>query len=620
MKPVLTNSQVISSLYVGKKWLNPQISFSLLNLNEPQLIAARRAIGQWDELIAPSFIEYSSGFTDIEVLNSRDAAYAHAYYPGPNQIDGSVVLNGFVYGADTGENNLAAPTLGQWGYLTLLHELGHALGLKHPGNYDAFMGADATGYNQFATHFQDSIQFSVMSYFYAENTGANHRGFRPQTPMIDDILAIQAVYGADLTTRVGNTTYGFNSSGADPMIFDFSFNRNPVIAVYDAGGIDTLDVSGWFTSANINLNPGTFSDANGMLKNISIARNTVIENAITGAGFDTITGNSAPNFIRSGAGDDRIFGNGGTDILTAETGNDYVSGGSGNDTIYGDEGNDTLFGSSGDDRVFGGSDNDSVSGGDGNDYLSGGSGVDKVYGGNGLDTLLGGSGNDSLWGGADADRIYGSSGNDSLWGGLGDDRLYGEEWSDRLYGEDGNDLLFGGTGNDFLRGGNGDDRLHGDTGSDNLQGEEGNDTLYGGDGNDRVWGGNGADLLYGGAGNDYLSGDAGRDTLYGGAGQDVFYLSGPSMSSEADLIRDFRAGDKLSLSVFKQAMAYTGTDIFADGLVSFGAAASFALSTTGEMVTSIFADINGSSLGGHIMIAEVVHLQSFTLSTNDFII
>ena len=619
MKPALSNSQVITSLFYGTQWYNSQISFSLPGLNEAQIIAARRALNSWDELIFPNLVEFSGGITDIEIYNSQSAGYALAYYPGPNAIDGTVLINGIDYGAGTGENNLASPTLGQWGYLSLVHEIGHAFGLKHPSSYDSRSGADPTKYQQFAGHFQDSIQYTVMSYFFAENTGAQWYGVRPQTPMIDDIMTMQAIYGADLTTRVGNSRYGFNSQGVDPTIYDFSVNTRPVLAIYDAGGIDTLDVSGWFYSANINLYPGTFSDANGYLKNLSIARNTIIENATTGAGADTITGNSVANLLQSGFGNDRLFGNGGHDTILADAGDDYASGGSGNDSILGGDGNDTLFGSSGDDRVFGGSGNDYVSGSDGNDYLRGGSGNDKLYGSTGSDLLIADSGNDSLWGGDGADRLYGGSGTDSLRGGAGDDRIYGDDWSDSLYGEDGNDTLFGGTSNDLLRGGNGDDRLLGDTGSDDLRGEEGNDILYGGDGNDRVWGGNGADLLYGGAGNDYLSGDAGRDTLYGGAGQDVFYLSGPSMSSEADLIRDFRAGDKLSLSFVKQALAYTGTDILADGLVSFGAAASFALSTTGEMVTSIFADINGSSLGGHIMIAEVVHLEDYTVTTASFL-
>lgn len=656
MKTFYSDAQVISSLYVGKKWFNPQISFRLLNLNEPQILATRKAIGQWDELIAPSFVEYSGGVTDVEVLNGYEAAYAHAYYPGPNPIDGSVVLNGYVYGESTGENNLAAPALGQWGYLTLIHELGHAIGLKHPGAYDAYTGANPSTYEAHANHFQDSIQYSVMSYFYAEYTGAQWNNVRPQTPMINDILAIQSVYGADLTTRAGNTVYGFNSSGVDPSIFDFSFNRNPVIAIYDAGGIDTLDVSGWFTSSNIDLNPGTYSDANGMLKNISIARNTVIENVISGMGADTITGNSASNMVRAGFGNDSILGNRGNDTLMGEAGNDYVSGGMGDDSVLGGEGDDILFGSSGndsvfgelgndvlsgstgldmlsggegDDRLLGGDDNDTLFGGSGNDNLRGdagndsvlaGDGNDTLLGGDGVDRLYGGSGNDSLRGDAGNDLLYGESGSDILRGGLGNDKLYGGSWVDSLYGDEGNDFLYGGDSNDLLRGGNGNDRVYGEAGIDALYGDGGNDLLSGGEGNDLIRGGDGSDTLYGGAGNDKLNGDAGRDILYGGSGQDIFYLSGPSMSSEADLIRDFRAGDKLGLSFVKQAMSYKGTDILADQIVSFGASIAYELSSTGEMLTKIFADINGASLGGHIMIAEIVHLPTFNLSATDFIV
>jgi hypothetical protein len=107
-----------------------------------------------------------------------------------------------------------------------------------------------------------------MSYFNAEFSGGGHIDWNRvnwvygQTPLLHDIATAQKMYGADLTTRTGNTVYGFNST-AERDVFDFTKNNMPVISIYDAGGEDTLDFSGWNTSSKIDLNPGAFSSGGG---------------------------------------------------------------------------------------------------------------------------------------------------------------------------------------------------------------------------------------------------------------------------------------------------------------------------------------------------------------------
>jgi serralysin len=196
-----------------------------------------------------------------------------------------------------------------------------------------------------------------MSYFNSGNTGAF--GFvnwatggyyqTPQTPMIHDIAAAQALYGADTTTRTGNTVYGFNST-ADRAVYDFSLNKNPYLSIYDAGGNDTLDLSG-FTGGRITLDlrPGAFStgynyeskavlDAalgisltqaqwnalyDGQLgsnpgflsENIGIAYNTIIENGRTGNGNDVLMGNDVGNRLDGGKGNDVFTGGLGNDVF-----------------------------------------------------------------------------------------------------------------------------------------------------------------------------------------------------------------------------------------------------------------------------------------------------------------
>ena len=212
--------------------------------------------------------------------------------------------------------------------MTILHEIGHALGLSHPGSYN---GGSPTYANN-AEYAQDTHQWTVMSYFNASYTGADWNGGSgwqyAQTPMVHDVLTLQAIYGADTNTRADNTTYGFNSN-AGHSVFNFAQNQSPVLTIYDAGGLDTLDLSGFSQRAVINLQPGTYSSAGGttssMTYNIGIASNTWIENAIGGSGNDTIYGNDLANIINGLAGDDHLYDS---------VGNDQYHGGSGTDWVY----------------------------------------------------------------------------------------------------------------------------------------------------------------------------------------------------------------------------------------------------------------------------------------------
>src|SRR5690606_3254972 len=104
----------------------------------------------------------------------------------------------------------------------------------------------------------------------------------------------------------GDTVYGFNSNitGSAAAIFDFDVNDNPVLSIYDSGGIDTLDLSGYSTRCNISLVAGSYSDCNEMTFNIGIAYSATIENAVGGSQSDTITGNGVSNILTGGRGND----------------------------------------------------------------------------------------------------------------------------------------------------------------------------------------------------------------------------------------------------------------------------------------------------------------------------
>jgi serralysin len=558
-----------------------------------QQAAARLAMALWDDLIAPSFVEAQNGDTaDIKFSNTTNSGFAHAYTPGvagdegsqTARIQGSLWFNP-QYDHTWQSNDLVTPQIGDVGFETYLHELGHALGLGHSGNYNGSNSAygDASSGWLYA---EDTNQYTVMSYFHAENTGANWgtdntwSGYIwnnfAQTPMVYDILAIQTLYGADYTTRAGDTVYGFNANtGGD--IYDFSVNSAPILTIWDGDGTDTIDLTGWASNSILSLVAGAYSSVNGMTQNFAIAYDVDIENAELGSGHDTVTGNDLANFIAGNGGDDMLFGHAGndglyggsgTDELHGGAGLDWLYGGTGIDWLYGGDDTDALFGEDDGDIIYGGAGGDSLDGGFGNDELFGEAGVDWLYGSFGDDVLSGGSegdalfgqegqdtlngdagddsldggaGNDTLNGGAGVDWLFGGDDNDTLNGGSETDALFGEAGLDALHGGDGGDSLDGGSEDDSLFGDAGDDWLFGGTGNDLLDGGTGSDVLFGNDGADLLRGGGDGDSLDGGAGNDILDGGAGVDVLYGDAGADIFFVF--SASEGGDVIRDFSTGE-----------------------------------------------------------------------------
>ncbi|MBX7459196.1 M10 family metallopeptidase C-terminal domain-containing protein [Qipengyuania sp. 1NDH17] len=513
------------------------ITVDITTLNATEQSLAREALLLWGDVIGITFQEVGSN-AEITFTNNLEGAYSLSSRSGTRIISSDVNINSSWIPANSDFNSYA--------FQTYLHEIGHALGLGHAGNYNG----DASYANE-ALYLNDGWPYTVMSYFDVnDNTYLSQEGFSfayVGSPMMADVAAMIDLYGASTTTRLGSTVYGFNST-SDRAIHDA--NQYPTVAytIVDSGGaFDELDYSGFSQDQLIDLREESFSNIGGLVGNVSIARGTVIEWARAGSGADTVYGNAADNLLQ---------GNGGDDYLSGFDGNDQISGNAGNDIIYGGVGEDKLYGNDNNDEIRGGLNNDEMHGGNGDDTLYGSNGYDSIYGGLGNDTAAGGNGNDTLFGedGNDwlngnlgKDFIRGGAGNDNILGGEGGDRLFGDDGDDTMDGEDGTDEMFGGLGQDTMQGGLGNDVIEGEGGNDFLYGEGGDDVMLGGAGWDKLFGSEGADELSGGNGGDLLSGGFGVDILTGGSGPDTFEME---MFGDANMniITDFdTAEDSISL-------------------------------------------------------------------------
>ena len=466
-------------------------------------------------------------------------------------------------------------------FYVILHETMHALGFPHPGQYNNVGGAQIT-YAQNAQYAQDTHQYTVLSYFGAPETGGDFKGAFASTLMLHDVAALQAVYGPNMGARTGDTTYGFGSN-AGRSVYDFAVNPRPVMSIWDAGGIDTINLSGFAQAARLDLNAGAFSDVAGMIANFSIAFGVVIENAVGGAQADVITGNGAANHVLAGAGDDRVEGRAGDDVLLGNQGSDTLDGGEGNDALYG------------------GRDNDQVTGCVGADFVQGDFGDDTVLGGAGADVLSGGHDQDRIEGGEDRDLVFGGDGDDTLDGGAAADFVAGDHGRDLITNAGGVDLIFGGAGDDTIRAG---------ADGDALLGNQDNDLLTGGAGVDTLWGGQGQDTLDGGGGDDWIYGDRGADVLTGGGGRDRFMFA--ATDAGVDRITDFNpADDLIDVSGID---ANTGADgdqafVLADAFTGQAGQAVLAYDA-GANLTTLSLDVNGDAAADLIVQISGAHTVS----------
>ena len=394
------------------------LTVNITALTEAGQQYARWALEAWSYVSGINFEFVDHNEVDISFDDSRDTN------TGASSVLFGSILRSHV-NIESGSRDVTA-TLDDLTLYIYLHEIGHALGLGHPGPYN--------GYNSvFGIHnnfLLDSSQATVMSYFgWNQNTYVLYESSisSPVTPMIADILAIHELYGAPTNINVGDTVYGFQSDAGSYLdaIFELlaagSLSEPIGLALYDNGGNDTLDLRTDTADQRVDLRPEGISDVYGWRGNLIIARDTLIENFIAGYGNDLVIGNVAGNILKGGDGNDVLQGNEGDDVL---------EGGAGADRLEGGPGMDWVSYQSSDSAVTVNLENNTLEGGHAqSDILVD---IEGVRGSTYADALIGDSG---------ANFLDGYDGDDELWGNGGDDVLEGGAGADRLDGGDGMDWV-----------------------------------------------------------------------------------------------------------------------------------------------------------------------------------
>ena len=549
----LTYSFPSSASYYGSGYGSGEPNNNFQAFNAAQQAAVKSVYAMYSSVANVTFTEVTETSTqhaDLRFAETDKYTTAFGYYPSTSAEGGDAWFG-------NSSNYFNNPVKGNYAYFTTIHEIGHTLGLKHAHESMGSFGPMPSDRN--------STEYTVMSYrsyigastAYYTNGGWSY----PQTLMMYDIAAVQALYGANYNTNNGDSVYQWDPNTGELFVNGTGQgapgSNQVYMTVWDGGGSDTYDFSNYQTSVTVSLEPGEWTTtssqqlanlgnghfASGNVANALLYQSnltSLIENVIGGSGNDVLEGNVANNVFRGGGGNDLIDGRGGSDTAVY-SGNEadyhYEQHADGTWTVAdlrngSPDGVDTLknirYLKFADATVDFGPIMTVIAGTNANDM------IDATH------TVAG-----QLTPTDELDTVYGMAGNDTIDALGGDDLIYGGDGSDTLYGGAGNDLVDGGSGSDKMYGGLGDDTYVVDNKEDvaSEANGDGTDTVLSsisfsladskhaigsienltltGSGNINATGNALDNILIGNSGNNVLTGGWGGDTLDGGDGSDT---------------------------------------------------------------------------------------------------
>lgn len=559
----------------GNDWLDGGSGYDLLfgGDGDDVMIAETRDSGT-DLVNSPIFIDGGAGFDLLQLIGqddvtadlSRIRVEALISGAGNDTIWASGEINVSISGGD-GDDTLSGAdgndTLeGGYGKDTLYGGIGNDLiaidatdlGIETEGDTpDQTNILAGAGFDRLTVQGEVGVKFNLTAAGFEMATGGLGNDHLYATG--SESVLIYGDWGNDTIAGAGGDDLLNGGAGNDTLIGGGGSNT-----LNGSDGLDLADYSDKSTAMTIDLTPATLvGGAPGDSITLTFGGEhdilTSIEGIRTGSGNDTIYGTAGINTLDGGSGSDKIYGNAGDDfIINTDATADTFYGGDGNDTLSFDDRSQTIIVDLGRNaEIYGGTlSGGSISGGTVRDVLDS---IENVIGGTGNDTIVGSAETNILDGGEGDDRLYGGDGDDTLRGGAGDDTLYGGAGSDTATFDDSEfgmeiDLVAGTASYEYARFDGEDEEndeyfivkfdlgylenydeddytILSDTnnlyGIESVIGTEFDDTITGSTAANRLEGGGGFDTLKGGDGNDTLAGGHDDDTLYGEAGDDTVY-------------------------------------------------------------------------------------------------